>query len=109
MIVWDDPKSDDYTYQTDFSYRMNHISKTNWMIGNIVFGIILGSLMAIILFGVPDTIFSDPARMVIGILIGGGTRLLETRAERTTKIAQAAMVVTFAMGIITYAGCLLRI
>lgn len=106
-VVWDDQKLEDYAYQTEFGYNMNQVSKKNWMMGNIMGGIVLGSLMAWILFAIPDTVFSDPARMVLGILVAGITRFMENRAERSTKIAQAAMVITFAVGMLIYMAGLL--
>ena len=72
------------------------------MIGNILGGIVLGALTAWILFAIPDTVFSDPTRMVLGVLIAGITRFMENRAERSTKIAQAAMVLTFVTGMLIY-------
>ncbi len=101
-IVWDDQKLEDYAYQSEFGYNMNQLTKRNWMIGNILGGIVLGALTAWILFAIPDTVFSDPTRMVLGVLIAGITRFMENRAERSTKIAQAAMVLTFVTGMLIY-------
>lgn len=101
-IVWDDQKLEDYAYQSEFGYNMNQLTKRNWMIGNILGGIVLGALMAWILFAIPYTVFSDPTRMVLGILVAGITRFMENRAERSTKIAQAAMVLTFVAGMLIY-------
>ncbi len=101
-IVWDDQKLEDYAYQSEFGYNMNQLTKKNWMIGNIFGGIVLGALMAWVLFAIPDTVFSDPTRMVLGILIAGITRFMENRAERSTKMAQAAMVLTFVAGMLIY-------
>ena len=101
-IVWDDQKLEDYAYQSEFGYNMNQLTKRNWMIGNILGVIVLGALMAWILFAIPDTVFSDPTRMVLGILVAGITRFMENRAERSTKIAQAAMVLTFVAGMLIY-------
>ena len=101
-IVWDDQKLEDYAYQSEFGYNMNQLTKRNWMIGNILGGIVLGALMAWVLFAIPDTVFSEPTRMVLGILIAGITRFMENRAERSTKMAQAAMVLTFVAGMLIY-------
>lgn len=101
-IVWDDQKLEDYAYQSEFGYNMNQVSKRNWMMGNILGGIVLGALMAWVLFTIPNTVFSDPTRMVLGVLIAGITRFIENRAERSTKIAQAAMVLTFIAGMLIY-------
>ena len=101
-IVWDDQKLEDYAYQSEFGYNMNQLTKRNWMIGNILGGIVLGALMAWILFAIPDTVFSDPTRMVLGILVAGITRFMENRAERSKKIAQAVMVLTFVAEMLIY-------
>ena len=107
-MVWDDQKVGDYAYQTEFSYRMNQLSKRSWYARNIAGGIVLGILMAVIMFLVPDSYFSDPARMVIAVVVGvWPTKVVEKTAERTTKVAQVAMAVTFAIGIGLYALSLL--
>lgn len=101
-IVWDDQKLEDYAYQSDFSYSANHMSKRSWKIRNILGGFLLGSLMAGVLFLIPNTVFSDPARMFIGVLIAGITEFVEKRSERSTKIAQASLVVTFIIYTLIY-------
>lgn len=104
MIIWDDPKLEGYAYQTEFSYQMNHLSKKKWYFINITLGTVLGIVMALLLFVVSSEVLSDPARMVLAIVIGGGgTKYLETRAERSSKISQLAMALTFILGMVFYA------
>ena len=92
MVVWDDQKIGDYPFQTEYSYRMNQLSRKRWLTYNVIGGCILGALMAWMVFVVSDHYFSDPARMMIAVLIGvWPTKFMEKRAERTTKAAQAAM------------------
>lgn len=108
MIIWDDPKTDGYAYQTEFSYQMNHLPKKKWYLINILLGITLGIVMALLLFVVSSDVLSDPARMVLAIVIGGGgTKYLEARAERSSKISQVAMAITFVIGMVIYALSLL--
>lgn len=107
-MTWDDRKTGDYPFQTDFSYRANQISTRRWLGANLALGILLGALMALVLFVVPNTVLSDIARLMIALLVGGGTtRYLEQRAERTTRAAQAAMALTFAAGTLIFALTLL--
>ena len=104
MVVWDDQKIGDYPFQTEYSYRMNQLSRKRWLTYNVIGGCILGALMAWMVFVVSDHYFSDPARMMIAVLIGvWPTKFMEKRAERTTKAAQAAMAAVFAIGIGLYA------
>ena len=104
MVVWDDQKIGDYPFQTEYSYRMNQLSRKRWLTYNVIGGCILGALMAWMVFVVSDHYFSDPARMMIAVLIGvWPTKFMEKRAVRTTKAAQAAMAAVFAIGIGLYA------
>ena len=65
-------------------------------------------LMAILVFLVPESIFSDPTRLVLALFIGAWPiRTMEKSAERTTKVAQAAMAVTFGLATLSYAVVLL--
>ena len=107
-MVWDDQKVGDYPFQTEFSYRMNQMDKSRWYAYNAVGGTILGILMAILVFLVPESIFSDPTRLVLALFIGAWPiRTMEKSAERTTKVAQAAMAVTFGLATLSYAVVLL--
>ena len=107
MIVWDDQKTDGYAFQSDFSYRMNQLSRRQWITYNVIGGAVLGAIMALIVYAVSDRVFSDPARVMIAILVGvWPTKFTEIRAERTTKAAQISMAVVFAIGIVIYAVCL---
>lgn len=107
-MIWDDRKTGDYPFQTEFSYRANQISTGRWLAGNLLVGALLGIFMALVLFAVPDTVLSDIARLMIALAAGCGiTRYLEQRAERTTRAAQAAMAATFAVGTLIFALTLL--
>ncbi len=108
-MVLDDQKGENYAYQTEFSYRMNQLSRRRWFARNIALGLVLGTLMALILFVMTDKYLSDPARMVVAVVLGiWPTKQLETMAERSTKVAILAMAAAFAVGIVLYAVKLLR-
>ena len=86
MVVWDDQKIGDYPFQTEYSYRMNQLSRKRWLTYNVIGGCILGALMAWMVFVVSDHYFSDPARMMIAVLIGvWPTKFMEKRAEGRPK------------------------
>ena len=36
MVVWDDQKIGDYPFQTEYSYRMNQLSRKRWLTMSIV-------------------------------------------------------------------------
>lgn len=99
----DDQKGEDYAYQTEFSYRMNHLSRERWFAYNIAGGVVLGAVMALLVFVMTDRFLSDPARMVIAVFIGvWPTKQLEKMAERSTRVAILAIAATFFVGIVLY-------
>jgi len=107
-LVWDDPKGDDYPYQTEFSYRMNHVSRRTWFTYNIIGGALLGVIMAVLLYLAGDFFLSDMARTVVAALIGiWCTGFVEKTAERTTRVAQLAMVVSFVICTVIYSVSLI--
>ncbi len=107
-MVLDNQKPEQYPYQTEFSYRANRLSRKVWYLYNIVGGLVLGLIMGAIMFLVSDYYFSDPARMLIAIVIGvWPIAFTEKRAERTTRVAQIAMALTFGACILAYAASLL--
>ena len=103
-MILDDQKGEDYAYQTEFSYRMNHLPRSRWLAYNIALGVGLGAIMAILLFVMSDRWLSDPARMVIAIFIGiWPTKQLEKMAERSTRVGILTIAATFAVGVLLYA------
>ncbi len=99
----DDQKGEDYPYQTEFSYQMNHLPRKVWFAYNIAGGVLLGTVMALLLFVMTDRWLSDPARLVIAIILGiWPTKTIEKMAERTTKVAILSLSATFLIGIILY-------
>jgi len=107
-MVWDDRKVGDYAFQTEFSWRMNQLSRRRWLTYNAIGGAALGVVMAAIVYLVPSYYFSDPTRMVFALFVGAWpTKFVEKTAERTTKAAVAAMAVAFAAGTGLYALSLL--
>lgn len=103
-MILDDQKGEDYAYQTEFSYRMNHLPRSRWFACNIALGVGLGAIMAILLFVMSDRWLSDPARMVIAIFIGvWPTKQLEKMAERSTRVGILASAAAFAVGVLLYA------
>lgn len=107
-MVWDDRKTGDYAFQTDFSYRMNQLSRRSWLVRNAAAGAALGLVMAAIVYLVPSYYFSDPTRMVFALFVGvWPVKFVEKTAERTTKMATAAMAAAFALGTVAYSLSLL--
>ena len=103
-LAWDDQKTGDYPFQTEFSYQMNQLSRRRWYTYNAIGGVVLGAVMAVLVFLVPETYFSDPARLVIALFIGAWPpKVMAQNAERSTRVAQLAMVLTFAAGTALYA------
>lgn len=107
-MIWDDQKTEDYPFQTDFSYKANMLPKKTWFAYNIVGGAIIGVIMAILVFGMTDRYLTDISRCLIAGVIGiWPIKFMEMRSERTTKMATCAMAVVFGIGIAIYAVHLL--
>lgn len=103
-MQWDDQKTGDYPFATQFSWQANQIPFRRWLACNLIGGAILGLVMGWLIFCVPATLLSDPARMLAAVVLGvWTTQTLEKRAERTTKAAQAAMALTLGVCILGYA------
>ena len=102
-MAWDNQKDDNYPYQTEFSYRMNQWSKGKWFTFNIIFGVVLGLIMGAMLYLMGDYFLSDMGRTLVGALLGiWCTGFVEKTAERTTRLAQLAMIITFVLCTVAY-------
>lgn len=103
-MQWDDQKTGDYPFATQFSWAANQISSRRWVAFNLAGGAVLGLVMGWLIFCLPATVLSDPARMLAAVVLGAGTtQVMEKRAERTTKAAQAAMAAALGLCILAYA------
>lgn len=103
-MQWDDQKTGDYPFATQFSWAANQISPQRWLVYNLIGGAVLGGVMGWLLFCLPAAVLSDPARMLAAVVLGiWTTQGVEKRAERTTKAAQAAMAATLGLCILAFA------
>lgn len=94
----------DTTYGSDFAYRMNQIDEGKWKRYNLIFGCILGLLMGAVLFGIPNSLLQESARLVAAFVIAVlPLRFFEQRAERSLRVAKISMAVCFLSCIAVYA------
>ena len=107
-MVWDDQKTEEYPYQTDFSYKANQIPREKWFLYNGIGGAILGLIMALIVF-LPPVIIKEPyltdlTRCLLAGVIGAWPlKVMETRSERTLQVAKLSMAIVFTIGIVAFA------
>ena len=107
-MAWDNQKGDNYPYQTEFSYRVNRWSKGKWFAFNTLLGVALGVIMAAMLYVMGDYFLSDMGRTLVGALIGiWCTGFIEKISERTTRLSQLIMIITFVICTVIYSISLL--